>query len=654
MVAHDALVCLAAPAFSVSAPHGQLRGTGLEGCYRNGRRILARCELTVAGAEPVVVQARTLGAERVRFVAVVRTAADRGPDPAVTVERVRSAEGAERITLANAGPVVVRLSVEVALGTDLADLADIAAGRPGQRLVAGVSGSGLRWTRGPHAVSVTARPAPDTVLASAGMLRWDLELPPGEARTVELITEMTETVAVGGGGPHMEAADRPPALWPDALLEADDPRAAALLAASLGDLQALLLRDPGNPADLHLAAGAPWRIGLAPADALWAARMLLPLGTRLAAGTLRSLARVQQAATGRLPGVLRDAGAHLPPLSSGVEATLLFVTVLEEARRWGLPEREVEALLPAAERCLAWLRAATSTGAAAGAGAGFVGDGAPGGTVRAEVQAYAHRAALQGAELLDAFARPGAGEWREYAAELRARFRAGFWIEGPGGGRPALAVTAEGRRVPLASSALAHLLDTGLLGRGDFAPGLLDRAQTERLGRLLTAPDLDSGWGLRTLSAKAPGFSPFGHRGGAVRVHETAVAAFGLAAAGREKEASALVMDVLEAAGTFGMRLPEMYGGEQRLPGGAPCPHPLACRPAAVAAAGAVHLLMSLAGVRPDVPGGVVAVRPPLGAPLGALRLSGLRVAGEPFGVRVSRLGTGMVEEAAAGLLLGA
>ncbi|MDX6356892.1 MAG: hypothetical protein QOF98_3795, partial [Streptomyces sp.] len=36
------------------------------------------------------------------------------------------------------------------------------------------------------------------------------------------------------------------------------------------------------------------------------------------------------------------------------------------------------------------------------------------------------------------------------------------------------------------------------------------------------------------------------------------------------------------------------------------------------------------------------------------LRLSGLRVAGEPFAVRVSRLGLGMVEEAADGLQLGA
>ncbi|EDX26795.1 hypothetical protein [Streptomyces sp. Mg1] len=42
-----------------------------------------------------------------------------------------------------------------------------------------------------------------------------------------------------------------------------------------------------------------------------------------------------------------------------------------------------------------------------------------------------------------------------------------------------------------------------------------------------------------------------------------------------------------------------------------------------------------------------MALAPLPGAPLGAIRLSGLRVSGEPFAVRVSRLGLGMVEEAA-------
>jgi glycogen debranching enzyme len=207
--------------------------------------------------------------------------------------------------------------------------------------------------------------------------------------------------------------------------------------------------------------------------------------------------------------------------------------------------------------------------------------------------------------------------------------------------------------VPYLTSAAVHLLDTGLLGGGEMAPGLLDKVQTEHLARLLGSPVMDSGWGLRGLGAKEPGFNPFGHRAGAVRVQETALAVAGLAAAGYEREASSLLRGVLAAAGAFEHRLPEMYAGEQRTEGSAPLPHPAACRPAATAAAAGVLLLTTLAGIRPDAPAGTVTLKPVRSAPLGEIGFTGLRVAGAPFSVRVSRLGLAMVEEAADGLQLG-
>lgn len=645
---HDMLVCVAAPALAVSERDGQLRGEGVAGLYRDGRRLLARCLLTVAGAEPVAVQAVMTGADKARFMAVAGSAAGRGPDPALTVERLRTAGGVERITVTNAGSGPVRLPIGIALGTDLAPLAAVAAGAAGSVVSCTVSGAGLRWTDGERAVLTTARPVPDEVFAATGALVWRLELPAGGARTIELRTgPVPVTGAVARTAPPPAP---PPALWSAAEVEADDPRAGALLRTSLDDLQSLLLRAPGHPADLHLAAGAPWRLAGAPTDALWAARMLLPFGTRLAAGTLRTLARAQDPRGGGITGPPRDAGPHLPPLSCAAEAVPLFVTVLAEAWRWGLPAREVEALLPAAERCLAWLdRAMAIPGTE-----GLVADPARGGPLRAEVQAYAHRAALHGADLLECFGRPDAEKWRQRAAELRTGFRRRFWTEEPGGGRPAVACTAQGGVLDVPTSALAHLLDTGLGAGGSAAPGLLDAERTARLARLLAAPGLDSGWGLRTMAAGAPGFSPFGHRSGAVRVHETAVAVAGLASAGYEDAAAALLAGALDAAAAFGMRVPEIYAGEQRAPGRAPCPHPMACRPAALAAGGAVHLLAALAGVRPDVPGGSVALRPLAGTPAGAVRVSGMQVAGAPFAVRIGRKGTAIVEEAAPGLRLGA
>lgn len=425
---------------------------------------------------------------------------------------------------------------------------------------------------------------------------------------------------------------------------------ARLFAASLDDLRALLQRGPGGPGDIYPAAGVPWRCGPPAAEALWAVRMALPLGTGLAAATLRAVARGQirdgGADLGRIPGPLRDAGPHLPPSCTGVEATLAFPVVLAEARLWGLPGHDLEELLPAAERCLRWLRTALGDGQP-------LGEPGPDGPRRAATQAHAHRAALLGAELLEACGRPGADALREAAAGLRGTFVRTFWIDDASGGRPAAARTAEGGLLPWPSADLAHLLDTGLTAGGGRARGLLDAPRRALLAKVLTGPDLDSGWGLRGLGGREPGHNPFGHRAGAVRVHETAVAISGLAAAGHQA-AGVLLRGLLDAAESFGYRLPEMYAGRRRAEGGAPVPHPAACRPAAVAAAAGVHVVAALAGIGPDAPGGLVAVRPLREAPLGAVRLSGLRVAGEPFSVRVGRKGLGVVEEAADGLQLGA
>ncbi|PBC85493.1 Glycogen debranching enzyme (alpha-1,6-glucosidase) [Streptomyces sp. 2112.3] len=668
---HSSLVCVALPTLAVSPASGQLTGRGMDGFYRDGRRVLSRCELRVAGDEPLVVQGRLTSAGRARFIGTIRGAGERGPDPEIRVERLRSADGTEQITFRSSATRPVRLAVEIRLGTDLAELGAIAVGLPGPELQATVHGAGLCWSAtGVHAVA-SATPSPEDALASAGLLRWALELPPGGHRSIELRTSLEYEP----GGPldhHGRAADaripaprtgtvarrtrndRPPRPWTAARLECDDRRADALMASSLDDLHGLVMRDSVAAADRYVAGGFPWRCGLAPAEALWTARMLLPLGTRLAAGTLRALARSQQVAPGadfgRIPGALRDTGPHSPPSCTGIEATLLFPAVLAEACRWGLPPHEMERLLPAAEHCLTWLRRITDP--PGGGRSGYVPDPGPGGPYRCETQAHAHRAALLGADLLDASRPSDAVALRDWAAGLRTRFRRDFWLEDPAGGRPAALLTADGRPVPHFGSTTAHLLDTGLLDGGTSAHGLLDASQTDQLAGLLAGPAMDSGWGLRGLSTKESGYNPFGHRTGAVRVHETAVAAAGLAAAGHEQAAGSLIKGVLDAAESFGYRLPEMYAGEQRTAGGVPVPHPAACRPAAVAAGGAVHILVTLAGLRPDIPAQTVSVRPLGTAPLGAMQLTGLCVAEQPFGMRISRLGMGMVETAAEGLQL--
>ncbi|MGW1927250.1 glycogen debranching N-terminal domain-containing protein, partial [Streptomyces massasporeus] len=184
---HDALLCVALPALAVCAEHGQLTGEGPEGVYAAGRRLLSRSVLRVAGREPVALQGRMAAADRAVFLGVLRVPGEMGPDPGLTVERTRSADGSERITLRSAVARPLRLPVEIALGSDLADLGAVASGRPGPELTASVHGTGLRWTGdGGRSVTVTADPPPMDALAAAGVLRWEAELAPGGTFTVRL------------------------------------------------------------------------------------------------------------------------------------------------------------------------------------------------------------------------------------------------------------------------------------------------------------------------------------------------------------------------------------------------------------------------------------------------------------------------------------
>lgn len=365
---HHAVLCVKAPAMAASDPDGQLRGHGLHGFYRSGVRVVARMEVRLGGIEPLPLQGTLTTAAQARFLGAVRLPGDLDPDPALTVERLRHADGVETVTVRNAGGRPARLPLEIALSTDLGPVAEIAAGHRSPDLPGQVQSAGLRWAGPTHSATVSAQPSPHAVLAGAGVLRWDLDVQPGARWSVELRAELESTVPAprppGGRGPGV------PLPWAEPEVRCDDPRVALVVSRSLDSLGGLLFADPDRPTDLYLASGAPWRFGLAPADALWAARLTLPLGTRLAAGTLRALARRQQQSAagaggpgqggrrpeGLLPGALRHGGPELPPTCTATEATLLFVTVLAEAWRWGLPRAEVAELLPAAERALGALR----------------------------------------------------------------------------------------------------------------------------------------------------------------------------------------------------------------------------------------------------------------------------------------------------------
>jgi glycogen debranching enzyme len=236
------------------------------------------------------------------------------------------------------------------------------------------------------------------------------------------------------------------------------------------------------------------------------------------------------------------------------------------------------------------------------------------------VQGYAYAAAVAGAELLAAFGHDAA-EWQAWAAALKERFRAAFWVDG----YPAIALDGSKRPVTGPASNMGHLLGTGLL----------DAAEEEAVARRLATPELDSGFGLRTLSTDMTYFNPLGYHTGSVWPHDTAMAVQGLYAAGHAATAASYVAGLTAAAESFAYRLPELYGGLGLEHERTPTPYPLSCRPQAWAAASAAAVVVAALGIRPDVPGATLQVRPADPLPWRRLEVRGLRVGGGRLSLRV-------------------
>ncbi|MER5225621.1 glycogen debranching N-terminal domain-containing protein [Streptomyces flaveus] len=688
---HDLAVTLAAPTVVLSEPDGNLDAAapraGVQGLFHADVRAVSLLRVTLrpgAGAAdgnegwlPVVaVMTATDGPGRSRFVGLAQALGDAVPDPTVRVDRRRIVNPGlltEQLTVRSTATTPVHLAVRVEIAGDLVPLehakAGLAARSPLEPTGELSSGTGmLSWGDGTVAVAVSAPGAtPD---AEHSTLTWTLTVEPGESVDLHLAVEITEPDAV------VTAADPRP-TWQRPDVTADDRRLPALVAQSLDDLHSLRMAMAAAPGDTFLAAGVPWFFTLFGRDSLWAARMLLPLGTDLALSTLRTLAAQQGTRTdpaaeeepGKIlhevrRGVFDDGqGLLLPPVYYGtVDATPLWICLLHDAWRWGLPAADIKPLLPALVAALDWIDAAARAGDGflsyvdhRGTGLANQGWKDSGDAVRftdgrlaeaplalAEVQGYAYEAALAGAALLDAFELSDGERWRTFAAGLADRFRARFWVSDQQGPYPAMALDGSGRPVDAVASNMGHLPATGILNADE----------TAAVAARLAAPDMSDAYGLRTMSSRSGGFGPLRYHCGTVWPHDTAIAVTGLARSGHSEAAARLVEGILAAAPAFDYRLPELWGGDARADTPAPVPYPAACRPQAWSAASAIALMTALTGLDPDVPAGRLHLRPTGPLPVGALTVQGLTVAGERLDVTIGSDGRTASVSAPAGLIV--
>ena len=645
---HNETVVLRAPTQAWSAADGSIGSQPIHGLYFSDVRFVSAQSITVAGAPLEHIATVPRGADATTFVHVVRALDDPTPDPGVRAEHTRTATASgirERLELRSRLPHELRADVRVSFAADATGMDTVKSGRTGEAPVV----EGGRWSGDSVSVELVA---PGASVAD-GLLTWSVVVPAHGSVAVEWSYDAEDALAVVHGAPG-------PAPWSQPAVTAGDDRITRWTARALADLDALRLVTVREPDLQFLAAGAPWFFTLFGRDSIWAARFMLPLGTQIAGDTLRVLAGLQGTAdvpeTAEEPGkimhelrrgdlVMPGEGIHLPPLYFGtVDATALWVCLLHDAWKWGLPNADVRALLPNLERALEWMR---DFGDADGdglleyadkSGRGLSNQGwkdsgdsvqwrdgtlATGPIALVEVQAYAYEAATHGADLLDAFGGDGA-QWRAWAARLREKFHESFWIEDADGAYLAIALDAAKRPVDTVTSNLGHVLGTGIL----------DERQAGMLARRLVDPTLNSGYGLRTMSTDSAGYWPLSYHGGSVWTHDTAIAIAGLAREGFRDEADELVRGLLAAASGFEYRMPELHSGDAAADVASPVPYPAACCPQAWSAAAAVSVLSSVLGLRPDAQAGELGISP--SSVVGALTVDGLVFDGERGQVVVS------------------
>ena len=157
-----------------------------------------------------------------------------------------------------------------------------------------------------------------------------------------------------------------------------------------------------------------------------------------------------------------------------------------------------------------------------------------------ELQGYVYDAWVGMAEVFDALGKPERAQaLRAKASSLFDRFNHAFWDEELG--CYAYALDGEKKKVLSVASNAGHCLWSGI-APPERAKKVVDR---------LMAPDMWTGWGIRTLSKNNPAFNPYNYQTGSIWPHDNAIIAFGFKRYGFGAEAARITHDISVAASHF-------------------------------------------------------------------------------------------------------
>jgi glycogen debranching enzyme len=423
-----------------------------------------------------------------------------------------------------------------------------------------------------------------------------------------------------------------------------------LINRSLSDLK-LLLTDLGE--GIMPTAGIPWYAVPFGRDSIIASLQTLMVNTKIAQGTLKTLARFQgkevngyrEEEPGKIMHEIRFgelANLNLIPYTpyyGTVDATPLFLILAVEYFHWTGDLIFIRKILPNLSAALEWIdkygdldkdgyveygakntKWAINQGWKDSTDSSVHQDGSlaipP--IALVEVQGYIYQAKKGMAEMFFYLGeKDKAKKLEKDARELKDGFNRDFWMED----REYFAFGLDYQKKQIASitSNPGHCLYSGIISQD----------KSEAVVKKLLNDEMFNGWGIRTMGKNEIGYNPASYHNGSVWPHDNSIIIKGLIRYNYHSEAVKVINGLIKASQYFKYnRLPELFSGFSRKEMKGPIEYPVACSPQAWACGSIYLIIQSLLGLNPDLTNHRIYLKPILPDEINKVEIKNLKIGG--------------------------